>query len=338
MKTEKIKFAVVGAGRIGKRHIKMIQENHEADLVGIIDIKEKKNLHLEEEKTPFFQSIQDFFKANIPVDVLNIATPNGLHARQALEVLEQKKNVVIEKPMALSKESAEQIIHKALNVSRHVFVVKQNRYSPVSVWLKNLVTSQKLGKIFLVKIDCFWNRDERYYTKNTWHGDKNLDGGTLFTQFSHFIDMMYWLFGDIKNISGTFQDFNHQEMTDFEDTGCLHFEFIHEGMGILNYTTSIWKENLESTITIIGEKGLVKVGGQYMNKVEICRIKNYEMPTLKTQTLQNDYGIYKGSAANHRQVIQNVIDTIKGKTKPTTNSLEGMKVVEIIERMYALKI
>ena len=333
---KKIKFAVVGAGHIGKRHIAMIQENPQAALVAVVDVRKKEQLDVRA-AVPFFRNLGDFLESDISVDVINIATPNGLHAAQALEVLEAQKNIVIEKPMALTKKDAEQIIYKALNVSRHVFVVKQNRYSPVAQWLKGLIASKKLGRIFFVKMDCFWNRDARYYTENTWHGDKHLDGGTLFTQFSHFIDMMYWLFGDIKNISGMFRDCNHQKLTDFEDTGAVHFEFINEGMGVLNYSTSIWEENLETTMTVIGQNGVVKVGGQYMNRVEVCRVKNYQMPVLKKQDMQNDYGTYKGSAANHQYVIQNVIDTLQGKTKPTANSLEGMKVVEIIQRMYSCK-
>ena len=213
----------------------------------------------------------------------------------------------------------------------------QNRYSPPSEWLKSVVENGVLGKTFMVQLNCYWNRDNRYYKKGGWKGTQDLDGGTLYTQFSHFIDIMYWLFGDIDNIQGKFSDFIHQESTDFEDSGFISFDFINGGMGCINYSTAVANQNLESSITIVGENGSIKVGGQYMNEVEVCNIKDYEMPILKESNPANDYGPYKGSAANHNYVIKNVIDTLKGRTSATTNALEGLKVVEIIERIYKLR-
>jgi predicted dehydrogenase len=195
-----------------------------------------------------------------------------------------------------------------------------------------------MGDIYLVQLNCFWNRDDRYYHKGNWKGSTDLDGGTLFTQFSHFIDIMYWVFGDITDIQGAFADFSHKDLTAFEDTGIVNFRFINGGgMGSLNYSTSVYDRNLESSITVIGSKGSVKIGGQYMNEVEYCHIQDYEMPQLPPANPANDYGAYKGSAANHHYIIENVIDTLKGRTVLTTNALEGLKVVEIIERIYALR-
>ena len=175
------------------------------------------------------------------------------------------------------------------------------------------------------------------FLKGGWHGDGVLDGGTLFTQFSHFIDIMYWLFGDITNIRGNFADFNHQNLTDFEDSGVVTFDFINGGMGCLNYSTSVWDKNLESAITIIGEKGTVKVAGQYMNEVTYCHVKDYVMPELAPSNPPNDYGLYKGSAQNHHYVIQNVVEKLNNKRTITTNVLEGLKVVDIIERIYQVR-
>jgi len=205
------------------------------------------------------------------------------------------------------------------------------------VWLKELVDNEILGDIFMVKLDCYWNRDDRYYKKGNWHGDGKLDGGTLFTQFSHFIDIMYWLFGDVKNISGNFADFMHKDLTDFEDSGVVAFDFINGGMGCLNYSTAVWDTNLESSITIIGSKGTVKVAGQYMNEVTYCHIKDYIMPDLAASNPPNDYGLYKGSAQNHHYVIENVIEKLSDKGTITTNLLEGLKVIDIIERIYNVR-
>lgn len=334
---KRIKFAVIGCGHIGKRHAEMISRNADSELVALIDVKKKEELNVDNFNVPLFGSLTEFLNSGIEVDVINIATPNGFHAAQALECLESRKHVVIEKPMALNKLDAEKVIFKALHVHKHVFAVMQNRYSPPSVWIKELIESGKLGKIYLMQLNCYWNRDDRYYKADSWHGKKELDGGTLFTQFSHFIDIMYWLFGDIENIQGKFNDFNHANLTDFEDSGLVSFDFVNGGMGCLNYSTSVWNQNLESSMTIIAENGSVKIGGQYMDKVEYCHIKDYTMPELAPTNPGNDYGAYKGSAQNHNYVIENVVNVLNGSTAITTNALEGLKVVDIIERIYKLK-
>ena len=210
----------------------------------------------------------------------------------------------------------------------------QNRYSPPSKWIKKIIDDNILGEIFMVQLNCFWNRDERYYTDDSWHGDKILDGGTLFTQFSHFVDILYWLFGDINEIKSRFNSFNHEKLTDFEDSGIITFNINSGGFGSINFTTSVWNKNFESSMTIIGQNGTVKIGGQYRNEVEYCNIKNYNMPKLEKTRPGNDYGSYKGSAQNQDFVIDNVIQVLSNKDKIKTNALEGLKVVEIIERIY----
>lgn len=326
MQENKIKFAVIGCGYIGNRHIQMINSHSEAELIAVCDIDFKYEYNV-----PHVSYIEDLFKYDF--DVLCVATPNGLHYQHALEAIKNNRHVLIEKPMALKRIDCESLLHKSLQMNKSVFCVMQNRYSPPSEWIKQVITDNILGKIYMVQINCYWNRDERYY-KNGWKGTSDMDGGTLFTQFSHFIDIMYWLFGDIYNIQSKFNDFNHKDLTEFEDSGNITFDFISGGSGSFNYSTSVYDNNLESSLTIIAEKGTVKIGGQYMNEVEYCHIKDYVMPELRPSNPANDYGHYKGSAMNHNHVFDNVIDTLKGRTHITTNALEGLKVVDIIERMY----
>jgi len=331
---KKIKFAVIGCGHIGKRHAEMISRNDDAELVSLVDLRQKETLDIEKYGVPFFSSLTEFLGSGTEVDVVVIATPNGSHAPQALESLEARKHVVIEKPMALRKLDAENIIFKALQVNKRVFAVMQNRYSPPSIWIKDLIDSGKLGKIYMVQLNCFWNRDERYYKSGGWHGTKEQDGGTLYTQFSHFIDILYWLFGDIHNIRAKIANHNHAHLTEFEDSGIVSFDFLNGGMGSINFSTSVWGANLESSMTVIGEHGSIKIGGQYMNEVEYCHIKDYEMPELAPTNPGNDYGAYKGSAQNHNFVIDNVVKVLMNDGSISTNALEGMKVVDIIERIY----
>ncbi|MFN3342165.1 MAG: Gfo/Idh/MocA family protein [Flavobacteriales bacterium] len=333
----KIKFGVIGQGHIGKRHAEMIRRNPECELVAVCDILPSEITNSPAADLPYFSDVLLMLQSHPDIEVVSICTPNGLHAQHSLLALENKKHIVVEKPMALNKRDCEEIIFKALQAHKHVFCVMQNRYSPPSQWIKSLIESGKLGKIHMVQLNCYWNRDDRYYKKGNWKGSIDLDGGTLFTQFSHFIDIMYWLFGDIQNIQARFADYTHKDLTAFEDSGIVNFEFSQGGMGCINYSTSIWDKNLESSITIIGENGSVKIGGQYMDQVEVCHIKDYKMPELAPTNPANDYGHYKGSANNHHYIFTNVIDTLKGRTTMTTNAMEGLKVVEIIERIYALK-
>jgi UDP-N-acetyl-2-amino-2-deoxyglucuronate dehydrogenase len=333
----KIKFAVIGQGHIGKRHAEMVRRNETCELVAVCDVLPKEKIGLSDITENFYNDIDTLIKNHPEVEVINICTPNGLHAEHALKSLEAGKHVVCEKPMALSKADCEAVIYKALQMHKTVFCVMQNRYSPPSMWLKQVVEDKIIGDVFMVQLNCYWNRDDRYYKKDTWKGNQILDGGTLFTQFSHFIDILYWLFGDIKNVQAKFNDFVHGHSTQFEDSGFVNFDFVNGGMGSINYSTAVWDTNLESSLTIIGSKGSIKVGGQYMDKVEYCHIDGYTLPELAPTNPANDYGHYKGSANNHHYVIENVIDTIKGKTQVSTNALEGLKVVDIIERIYDLR-
>ena len=194
---QKIRFAVIGCGHIGKRHAEMIKRDIGAELVALCDIRPKEELGIEDYDVPFFASLNEMLHSGLEIDVINICTPNGLHAEMAIQAMKSDHHVVIEKPMALTLQDAEKVAYTSFRFRKQVFCVMQNRYSPPSVWIKEMVDSGKLGKIYMVQLNCYWNRDGRYYKPGGWHGDAKLDGGTLFTQFSHFIDIMYWLFGDI---------------------------------------------------------------------------------------------------------------------------------------------
>ena len=226
--SNKIKFAVVGFGHIGKRHAEMILGNEEGELVAICDTRSATELGVDNYNVPFYDDLKALLAADLEIDVINICTPNGLHSDQASLALDRGVHVVVEKPIGLSKAKCEKVLHKALKNHKHVFAVMQNRYSPPSVWIKDIIENNILGEVFMVQLNCYWNRDARYYKTGGWKGTHDLDGGTLFTQFSHFIDIMYWLFGDIENIQGKFNDFTHKNSTDFEDSGFVAFDLQKE--------------------------------------------------------------------------------------------------------------
>ncbi|MCB9252275.1 MAG: Gfo/Idh/MocA family oxidoreductase [Flavobacteriales bacterium] len=336
---KKIKFAVIGLGHIGLRHSKIAHEHPDSETIACCDVLPEREQKLRELglNAKFYIDYKELITQEHDVDVVNIAAPNGLHTEIALFALEHGKHVVIEKPMALSRADCEKIIFKSLQKSRNVFVVKQNRYSPPSKWLKEVVDQKIIGDVLMVQVNCYWNRDNRYYKPENWKGSLAMDGGTLFTQFSHFIDIMYWIFGDITKIQAIFKNATHKDLTEFEDSGFVNFEFVNGGLGCLNFSTSCWDTNMESSITVVGSKGSAKLGGQYLNEVEYSHIENYTVPELPPTNPPNDYGPFKGSAANHHYVIQNVVDTLNGKSQIDTNALEGLKVVDIIERIYQLR-
>ncbi|NML64909.1 Gfo/Idh/MocA family oxidoreductase [Hymenobacter sp. RP-2-7] len=334
-----IRFAICGVGHIGRRHAALVARHAGARLVALIDEQAALGPELAAEFTevPFFTSLADFLQSGPAADVLTVATPNGLHAAQALAGLRHGLHVVVEKPLALRAADAAAVVRAAQQQQRLVFGVMQNRYSPPAAWLKQVVSEGRLGRIFLVQLGCYWNRDARYYQPGGWRGTQALDGGTLFTQFSHFVDLLYWVFGDVTNLSARFRDFTHQHLTEFEDSGLVTFDLLSGGSGTLSYSTAVWDRNLESSLTVVAERGSLKIGGQYLEKVEYCHLQDYTMPLLPPTNPANSYGAYQGSAANHVHVIDNVVATLQQGGQATTNAEDGLKVVDIIERIYALR-
>lgn len=332
--SEVIKFAIIGCGHIGKRHAELVEKHPEAKLVATIDPLSSESLQVSKFDVPHFSGLAEFLSSGIVVDVINICTPNGLHAKQAIDCLANGIHVVIEKPVAINLADAKQILVAAEKAGKLVFPVVQNRYSTVIKWLKDLVVNQQLGQIYMVQLNCFWNRDDRYYKSGGWRGTLALDGGPLYTQFSHFIDVLLWIFGDIKNIDAKFFDFNHHNTTEFEDSGIVTFGLLNGGSGAITYSTSVYESNFESSITVLAEKGTVKIGGQYMNAITYCQIEGMKQPELEKEDSFNDYGSYTGSASNHRQVIDNIIKCIVGSENQDVYLNEGIQVVEVIEKIY----
>lgn len=333
--TPQIKFVVLGLGHIGKRHCSVICNNADAKLVAVVDIDSRLEAKVQEDyQVPFFTSLDSLFASNLAFDVVNVCTPNGYHCIHTLAALAFGAHVICEKPMALSTIDARKMIDKATKVNKNIYCVMQNRYSPSAVWLKELMTNNTLGNIHNVVINCFWNRDNRYYAASEWRGTSALDGGVLFTQFSHFLDTIYWLFGEISDVQTKLQNFAHLETTEFADSGISLFKFDNGGLCTFSFSTTAWDKNFESSIAIVGSKGSVKVGGQYMNQIDYCHIENYTQPELMPSLPPNDYGFYKGSAANHDFVIQNVIDNIIYKKPISATAEEGLQVVHMIEQIY----
>lgn len=328
----KNKFGIIGCGRIAKRHAKHI--SNFGELVAVCDTDLSKAEEISSEyKCRVYTDYTELLSNEKEIDVISICTPNGLHAQQTIDSLKMGYHVLCEKPMAIRVVDCERMINESLKSNRRLFIVKQNRFNPPVEAVKELIDNGKLGKIYNVQLSCFWNRNPNYY-ENSWKGTKELDGGTLFTQFSHFVDLLYWLIGDIKEVYALAENFDHKNIIEFEDTGVVALKFYSGALGTINYTVNSHKKNMEGSLTIFAEKGTVKIGGEYLNELEYQNIEDYEIKNLPKGNPANSYGEYKGSMSNHDKVYQNVIDVLNNEAVIATNGFEGLKTVEIIEKIY----
>ena len=327
-----IRFSLVGVGRIGKRHIEHIV--HNGTLVAICDNHLSKTAEVEEKYgCNVYTDYAEMMLAKEEFDVLAICTPNGLHAKQTIMALRAGYHVLCEKPMALSVYDCGEMIKEAEKANRRLFIVKQNRYNPPVAEVKRLLDEKILGDIYSVQLNCFWNRNEGYY-KNTWKGTKDLDGGILYTQFSHFIDLLYWMIGDIKTINAFSANQSKRTDIEFEDTTTAICKFYNGTIGTMNFTINAYGKNMEGSLTIFGSKGNVKIGGQYLNELEYQNIEGYEVKDLPQGNPANNYGQYQGSMSNHDKVYENVVDVLSNGGVIATNGYEGLKTVEIIDKIY----
>lgn len=333
----KIKFAVVGCGSIGKRHIAVLDAEPMAELVAICDIDENKckEQSLLYNNIPYFTSLEKML-SEIKADVINIVTPHTLHAPMSVQALEAGFNVLVEKPMAIKLSDCTLMNKAAEKSGKKLWVVKQNRHNVPVKLTKNAIDKGMLGKIFMVKCDVLWNRYQGYYDESVWRGKKELEGGALYTQASHFIDLLVWWCGDVKEVKAVTATLNHTIET--EDTGSAVVKFTSGTMGSINWTTCVYNKNYEGSITIIGEYGTIKIGGQYLNKIEFWDVRGYPLQEgVEFTDKPNSYGKYQGTSSNHDKVIKTIIETFNTKevNTDTVNGFEGMRSIDAIEKIYA---
>ncbi len=327
------KFAIIGCGRIAQRHAQHIKNN--GTLAAVCDVKKDKADELGADYgANVYYDIDELLAKETDIDVVAICSPNGLHAEHTIKALRAGFHVLCEKPMALSVADAGEMISESLKANKLLFIVKQNRFNPPVVEVKRIINEGKLGKIYSAQLNCFWNRNEEYYKGSDWKGTLKLDGGTLYTQFSHFVDLLYWLVGDVKAVKARVGNYGHQGIIEFEDTGAVSLEFYNGAVGTINYSVNSFGKNMEGSITIFAENGTVKIGGQYLNELEYQNFNEFEISNLPPGNPPNEYGQYKGSMSNHDKVYANVIDVLENKGVIATNAFEGMKTVEIIEKIY----
>ena len=328
-----VRFAIVGCGRIAQRHAEHI--NNQGTLIPVCHVvKQRADDMAAKYGAHAYYDIKDLLANEKNIDVVSICSPNGLHSTHSIQALKAGFNVLCEKPMATSVHDCGEMIKVAEQANKRLFAIKQNRFNPPVAAVKKAIDEGRLGKIYSVQLSCFWDRNPDYYA-NSWKGTKDMDGGTLYTQFSHFIDLLYWLVGDIKNVSTYMANYSHKDIIEFEDTGVAIVEFYNGAIGTVNYTVNSYEKNMEGSLTIFAEKGTVKIGGQYLNELEYQNIKDYRIDNLPEGNKANNYGSYQGSMSNHDNVYENLIDVLTNNASISTSAFEGLKTVEIIDKMYS---
>jgi predicted dehydrogenase len=326
-----LRFAIIGCGKIAPRHA--IEAARLGQLVAVCDIvKEKADGLAQEFSAKAYYKLNELLATEKTIDIIAICTPNGLHAQHSILSLQAGSHVLCEKPLCISTADAKRMIEAAKLTERKLFVVKSTRYNPALAELKKIIDGEKLGRLYSFQLNCFWNRPAAYYA-SSWKGSALLDGGTLYTQFSHYIDALLWLLGEVKNISGFRKNMAHQNIIEFEDSGVVSLEMANGMLGGLNWSVNTFQKNMEVSLTIIAEKGSIRIGGEYMNKIEYQLTDGADLP-VPLPGAPNDYGFYKGSMSNHDKVYENLLKALQDDNHPFTNATDGLKTVETIERIY----
>jgi len=330
---DNIRFSIIGFGNIGRRHAAHITHHKDTELVAVCDIDPTVQSFVTQ-GVPFYTNLQQMLTETAS-DVLCVCTPNYLHESHTIAGLKAGRHTVVEKPMAMSTAECDRMIAAADEAGKTIFAVKQNRYNPPVQEVKKLVAGNELGRIFMIQVNCFWNRGDAYYASGDWRGKKAKDGGCLFTQFSHFVDILYYLNGPITSARGQVHNYAHLHNTELEDTGSFVLTAANGAIVNFNFTTCAFERNMEGSITLFAEKGTVKIGGQYLNTIEYQQLGGATLPPINITAKANDYGLYQGSMSNHDKMIQNVVDVLHRNHPIMTSAEEGKEVVRMIEMMYA---
>ena len=329
-----IKFAVVGVGNIGKRHLAVVDAEARTEISAICDIEPDVVKHFSElYEIPNAYTDFDEMLENTDADIISICTPHGLHAEMSIKAAEAGKHILVEKPMALTVKDCHRMIAAAEANGVDLMVVKQNRYNKPIALTKEAVELGKLGKIYMVTCHVLWNRHEGYYRESNWRGKKSLEGGALYTQVSHFIDLMIWWFGDVVRTETELKTF--KQPIEIEDSGISYIEFESGVMGSLVWTTCVYNKNYEGSITIVGENGTIKIGGRYLNQIDFWDVQSHPLPYgITFDDKPNAYGKYQGTSSNHDKVVSNVVAKLLNERYDVVQGDEGIKTIEAIEMIY----
>jgi UDP-N-acetyl-2-amino-2-deoxyglucuronate dehydrogenase len=327
----KVRFALVGCGRIAKNHIEAIAFHSEkAHIVDVCDIESEVLLNAKKmTNARGHNSIQELLK-DTNADAVILTTPSGIHAEHAILAAESGLHVVCEKPMAVQYADGIKMVKACERANVQLFVVKQNRRNSTIQLLKKSIDNKRFGKIYLVNINVFWQRPQEYYDMAPWRGTLRLDGGAFMNQASHYVDLLQWLFGPVQSVH-TYTATLARNI-EAEDTGVMNLEWQSGTLGTMNVTMLTYPKNIEGSITVLGEKGTVIIGGVAVNK-----ILRWEFKDRQPEDKLIDNASYETTSIygfGHSLYYENVIDTLLGTAMPETDGYSGLKTLELLEALY----
>jgi UDP-N-acetyl-2-amino-2-deoxyglucuronate dehydrogenase len=327
----KIRLAIVGCGRISQNHFSAVSTHAEnIELVGVCDANRDR---LTEASllsgVPGYTSLTDLLEQS-DADVIVLATPSGLHARQAIKAAEAGRHVITEKPMATRWEDGLRMVEAFDSAGQRLFVVKQNRRNATLRLLKRAVEKRRFGRIFMATVNVFWTRPQEYYDSEGWRGKWEFDGGALMNQASHYVDLLDWIVGPVESVQAYTGTLGRD--IEVEDTGAVGIRWRSGALGTLAVTMLTYPKNLEGSITILGEKGTVRIGGVAVNEVQ-----HWEFDSADPDdefALQSSYTTKSVYGFGHSLYYENMVDVLRGKCEPETDGREGLRSLELLTAMY----
>ncbi|MCB6182154.1 Gfo/Idh/MocA family oxidoreductase [Leeia sp. TBRC 13508] len=327
----KIRFALVGCGRIAQNHFAAMEKH--ADYIEIVDVCDIDPAALaaavERTGAKGHVSLDDLL-ATTTADIVVLTTPSGLHPNQAIQIAEAGLHVMTEKPMATRWHDGLRMVEACDKANVRLFVVKQNRRNATLQLLKQAVEQKRFGRIYMVNVNVFWTRPQSYYDTAAWRGTWEFDGGAFMNQASHYVDLLDWLIGPVESVQAYTATLERD--IEVEDTGVISIKWRSGALGSMNVTMLTYPKNLEGSITIIGEKGTVRVGGVAVNEIQHWEFedKRPEDESVKEASYQTTsvYGF------GHPLYYHNVIEVLKGNAEPETDGREGLKSLELLIATY----
>ena len=344
----KINVAIVGCGRISKNHINAIALHFESSiLVAFCDtslerLKEAQRLLNEayknqdikntppEEFTDLKEMLLSATSGAIKIDLIVLATPSGFHSKQVIEIAKAGIHVCTEKPMATTWSDGLNMVAACDKAKVRLFVVKQNRFNSTIQLVKKQLLAERFGKLSIVNVNVFWHRPQKYYDQDNWRGTWELDGGALMNQASHYVDLLDWLIGPVGSISASIATIGRN--IEVEDSAALQLKWKSGTLGTMAVSMLTYPKNLEGSITIIGEKGTVRIGGPAVNKIDHWVFSEYHDDDLLVENANYDISNIYGFG--HPAYYANVFKTLQGKEEPVCDGREGLKSLEILIAAY----
>lgn len=327
----KVRFALVGCGRISGKHLEAIRAHGDrAELVAVCDVdpaaaEQVASAH----GVPAYPTLEALLEKS-DVDAVILATPSGLHAEQGIQVAAAGKHVISEKPMATRWDDGKRLVQACDRAGVHLFVVKQNRRNATTQLLKRAIERRRFGRIYMVNVNVFWNRPQEYYDSAEWRGTWEFDGGAFMNQASHYVDLLDWLIGPVDSVHAFTSTLARDIQV--EDTGVVNVRWRSGALGSMNVTMLTYPRNLEGSITVIGEKGTVRLGGVAINEIQHWE---FAEPEAEDETVQEaSYRTTSVYGMGHPLYYQNVIGCLRGECEPETDGREGLRSLELLVGIY----